>query len=108
MARPFLSQCISNGDCKPHRCKLQYYTPHFITLRSRPQANYINCIETMDIQQIIRWIVIAIMLLVAVFILGSILNIAGFLLQFALKALIILFVIAVILRFFSALAERRR
>ncbi|MEM8486646.1 MAG: hypothetical protein AAF564_13925 [Bacteroidota bacterium] len=62
----------------------------------------------MDIQQIIRWIVIAIMLLVAVFILGSILNIAGFLLQFALKALIILFVIAVILRFFSALAERRR
>lgn len=62
----------------------------------------------MDIQQIIRWIVIAIMLLVAVFILGSILNIAGFLLQFALKALIILFVIAVILRFFSALTERRR
>ncbi len=62
----------------------------------------------MDIQQIIRWIVIAIMLLVAVFILGSILNIAGFLLQFALKALIIMFVIAVILRFFSALAERRR
>lgn len=62
----------------------------------------------MDIQQIIRWIVIAIMLLVAVFILGSILNIAGFLLQFALKALIILFVIAVILRFFSVLAERRR
>lgn len=62
----------------------------------------------MDIQQIIRWIVIAIMLLVAVFILGSILNIAGFLLQFALKALIILFVIAVILRFFTALTERRR
>ncbi len=61
----------------------------------------------MDIQQIIRWIVIAIMLLVAVVILGAILNIAGFLLQFAIKALLILFVVAVILRFFSALKERR-
>lgn len=61
----------------------------------------------MDIQQIIRWIVIAIMLLVAVVILGAILNIAGFLLQIALKALLILFVIAVILRFFAALRERR-
>ena len=61
----------------------------------------------MDIQQIIRWIVIAIMLLVAVVILGAILNIAGFLLQFAIKALLVLFVIAVILRFFTALKERR-
>ena len=61
----------------------------------------------MDVQQIIRWIVIAIMLLVAVVILGAILNIAGFLLQFAIKALLILFVVAVILRFFSALKERR-
>ncbi len=61
----------------------------------------------MDIQQIIRWIVIAIVLLVAVVILGAILNIAGFLLQFAIKALLILFVIAVILRFFSILRERR-
>ncbi len=61
----------------------------------------------MDIQQIIRWIVIAIMLLVAVVILGAILNIAGFLLQIAIKALLVLFVIAVILRFFSVLKERR-
>ena len=61
----------------------------------------------MDVQQIIRWIVIAIMLLVAVVILGAILNIAGFLLQFAIKALLILFVVAVILRFFTALKERR-
>jgi len=61
----------------------------------------------MDIQQIIRWIVIAIMLLVAVVILGAILNIAGFLLQFSIKALLVLFVIAVILRFFTALKERR-
>ena len=61
----------------------------------------------MDIQQIIRWIVIAIMLLVAVVILGAILNIAGFLLQFAIRALLVLFVIAVILRFFEALSQRR-
>ena len=61
----------------------------------------------MDFQQIIRWIVIAIMLLVAVVILGAILDIAGFLLQFAIKALLALFVIAVILRFFEALKQRR-
>ena len=61
----------------------------------------------MDIQQIIRWIVLAIMLLVAVVILGAILNIAGFLLTYAIKALLILFVVAVILRFFSVLKERR-
>ena len=61
----------------------------------------------MDIQQIIRWIVITIMLLVAVVVLGAILNIAGFLLQFAIKALLVLFGIAVILRFFSVLKERR-
>ncbi|MFK7845512.1 MAG: hypothetical protein AB8G77_09430 [Rhodothermales bacterium] len=61
----------------------------------------------MDIQQIIRWIVIAIMLLVAVVILGAILNIAGFLLQFAIRALLILFVVAVVLRFFTVLKERR-
>ncbi len=61
----------------------------------------------MDIQQIIRWIVITIMLLVAVVILGAILNIAGFLLQFAIRALLILFVVAVVLRFFTALKERR-
>ncbi len=61
----------------------------------------------MDIQQIIRWIVIAIMLLVAVIVLGAILNIAGFLLTFAIKALLILFVVAVVLRFFSVLKERR-
>ena len=61
----------------------------------------------MDIQQIIRWIVIAIMLLVAVVVLGAILNIAGFLLHFVIKALLILFGIAVVLRFFSILRERR-
>lgn len=61
----------------------------------------------MDIQQIIRWIVIAIMLLVAVVVLGAILNIAGVLLQFALKALLVLFGIAVLLRFFSVLSQKR-
>lgn len=61
----------------------------------------------MDIQQIIRWIVIAIVLLVAVVVLGVILNIAGFLLQFAIKALLVLFLIAVVLRFFSVLRDRR-
>ena len=61
----------------------------------------------MDIQQIIRWIVIAIMLLVAVVILGFILDIAGFLLHFAIRALLVLFVVAVVLRFFEVLRQRR-
>ncbi len=61
----------------------------------------------MDIQHIIRWIFIAIVLLVAVMILGVILQIAGFLLNYALKALLLLFVIAVVLRFIGVLQERR-
>ena len=61
-----------------------------------------------DLQQIIRWIVIAIVLLVAIVILNALLQVADFLLGFALKALIVLFIVALILRFISVLAQKRR
>ena len=61
-----------------------------------------------DLQQIIRWIVIAIVLLVAIVILNALLQVADFLLGFALKGLIVLFIVALILRFISVLAQKRR
>lgn len=62
----------------------------------------------MDIQQILRWIVVAIVLIVAVVLLGALLQIAGFLLKFALRILLILFLVAIVLRFFGLVKERRR
>jgi len=62
----------------------------------------------MDLQQILRWIVIAIVLMVAVVVLSLILKVAGFLLGYAIKVLIVLFLVAVVLRFFGLLQERRR
>ncbi|HEU5117842.1 MAG TPA: hypothetical protein VFT74_14540 [Isosphaeraceae bacterium] len=62
----------------------------------------------MDVQQVLRWIIIAIVLLVAVALLTVILKVGFVLLWLALKILVILLVVAVILRFFSALKERRR
>ncbi len=61
----------------------------------------------MDIQQVLRWIVIAIVLIVAMSLLSVILDIAGALLAFGLKVLLILFLVAVVLRFFDLVRERR-
>lgn len=51
---------------------------------------------------------IAIVLIVAVALFGVILKIAGFLLGYALKALLVLLLIAIVLRFFSVLQQKRR
>ena len=61
----------------------------------------------MDIQQILRWIVIAIVMIVAVMLLDSVLGLLGFMLNIALPVLLILLVTAVILRFVSMLRARR-
>lgn len=61
----------------------------------------------MDIQQILRWVVIAIVLVVAVSLLGTILQIGAVLLKIGLRVLLILFLIAVVLRFFDLLRENR-
>ncbi len=61
----------------------------------------------MDIQQILRWIVIAIVMIVAICLLDSVLGLVGFLLNIALPVLLILLVTAIILRFISMLRARR-
>lgn len=60
----------------------------------------------MDIQQILRWIVVAIVLLVAMSLLGVVLKVGAALVSLALKLLVVLFVIAVILRLFGMLKKR--
>jgi len=61
----------------------------------------------MDIQQILRWIVIAIVMIVAVVLLNSVLGVLGFMLHIALPVLLGLLIIAIILRFISMLRARR-
>jgi len=60
----------------------------------------------LDIQQILRWIVTAIVLTIAVVLLGFILNIAGFLLTYAVKVLFVLLLVAIVVRIFGALKAR--
>ncbi len=61
----------------------------------------------MDIQQVLRWIVIAIVMIVAICLLDSVLGLVGFLLNIALPVLLVLLVTAIILRFISMLRTRR-
>ena len=62
---------------------------------------------SMDIQQILRWIAIAIVLIVAGVVLAGILKIAVPLLTVVLRALLVLLIIAIILRFIDAIRQRR-
>lgn len=62
----------------------------------------------MDIEQVLRWIIIAIVLLVAVALLTVILKVGAVLLQVALKVLLILLLVAIALRFFDVLRGKRR
>ena len=66
-----------------------------------------NFALAMDIQQILRWIVGAIILMIAIIIMGGILKVASFMLGFAIKGLLVLLVIAIILRLISLISERR-
>ena len=61
----------------------------------------------LDVQQILKWIVTAIVLTVAIVLFGVVLNIAGFLLKYAVKVLIMLLIVAVVVRFFELLRRRR-
>ncbi len=61
----------------------------------------------MDIQQILRWIVIAIVMIVAVVLLDSVLGVLGFMLHIALPVLLGLLILAIILRFITMLRARR-
>ncbi len=61
----------------------------------------------MDIQQVLRWIVIAIVMIVAICLLDSVLGLVGFLLNIARPVLLVLLVTAIILRFISMLRARR-
>lgn len=63
--------------------------------------------RSLEIQQILRWIVTAIVLMVAVVLLGFVLKIAGFLLGYAVKGLVILLLLAIVVRFIGALQQRR-
>jgi len=61
----------------------------------------------MDAGNILRWLVTAIVILIAVVLLGLVLQIAGFLLKIAIKALLILLAVAVVIRLFEVLTGRR-
>lgn len=61
----------------------------------------------MDIQQILRWIAIAIVLIVAAGVLSIILQVGAVLLKLALKVLLFLLIVAIILRFVDAIRQRR-
>ncbi len=62
----------------------------------------------MDIQQILRWIVVAIVLIVAVSLLSVILKVGAALLAVAFRALLILLLIAIVLRFVGVFQQKRR
>lgn len=61
----------------------------------------------MDIQKVLRWLVVAIVLTVAIVLLDAILNIAGFLLQIGIRVLLILLLVAIVLRFVDLFRKRR-
>jgi hypothetical protein len=62
----------------------------------------------MNVEQILRWIVVAIVLIVAVSLFSVILKIGAVLLNVALKILLILLLIAIVLRFVGAAQRKRR
>ncbi len=61
----------------------------------------------MDIQTILRWIAIAIVLIVAVAVLSVILQVGAALIKIALKVLLVLLLIAIVLRFSRSRAPLR-
>ncbi len=62
--------------------------------------------RNLEIQQILRWIVTAIVLMVAVVLLSVVLKVAGFLLHYAIKGLVVLLMLAVVVRLIGALQKR--
>ena len=71
------------------------------------QIDLTHRLDNMDINQILRWIVIAIVMIVAVVLLDAMLGLVGFMVKLALPVLLVLLVLAIILRFISMLRARR-
>ncbi|MFT5145143.1 MAG: hypothetical protein ACI80V_003581 [Rhodothermales bacterium] len=64
--------------------------------------------KMLDTQQILRWLVMAIVAMVAIVVLGAILQVASFLLPYAIKGLVILLLVAIVIRLVTALRSQRR
>lgn len=62
----------------------------------------------MDPQEILRWLISLIALLLGVIILSLVLKVAGFLIGFAIKAVVILLLVAIVFRFVSMVQSKRR
>lgn len=60
-----------------------------------------------DLHTVLRWIVVVVVLIGAVMLLGFLLSVAGGLLGLAFKALLLLLLVAIVLRFFEQLKGRR-
>ncbi len=63
--------------------------------------------KAMSIQQMLRWIVIAMVVMVAILLLNELLDVLGFLVKLALPVLIGLFILAVVLRVAGMFLGRR-
>lgn len=63
--------------------------------------------RNLDVQQVLRWIVTAIVLMIAIVLLGFVLKIAGFLLGYAIRGLIVLLLLAIVIRLVEGLKGRR-
>lgn len=63
--------------------------------------------RSLDVQQVLRWIVTAIVLMLAIVLLGFVLKVAGFLLGYAIRGLIILLLIAIVVRLIGGLKSGR-
>ena len=61
----------------------------------------------MNIEQVLKWIAIAIVLIVAGGVLSVILQVGAVLLKLALKVLLFLLIVAVALRFIDVIRQRR-
>ena len=61
----------------------------------------------LDVQQILRWLVMAIVAMVAIVVLGVILKVAAFMLPYAVKGLVILLIVAIVLRLITAVRANR-
>jgi hypothetical protein len=62
----------------------------------------------MFLQQVLRWLVIAIVLIVAFSMMGFVLKIGAVLFGLALRILLLLLIVAIILRFVTVLQTKRR
>ena len=63
--------------------------------------------QPMDISQILRWIIIAMVIIIIGLLLEAVLGLLSFLAKVALPVLVVLLVVAIVLRFVGTLRGRR-